>query len=63
MPREMLNAWGNAAKKKGGNIWTRLYNAAGYVGNNVFEKTYVLLMCYLCATYFNDIFNLTTTNK
>ena len=40
MPRDMLNAWGNAAKQKLKNSFKkgrqRLYNAAWYFGNNVF---------------------------
>ena len=49
MPREMLAA--------------RLHNATRYVGKNVFGKTCALLTVNLRATYFNDIFNLSTPNK
>ena len=71
MPREMLDACGNAAKNKGRQraampremLAARLHNATRYVGKNVFGETCALLTVNLRASYFNDIYTLSTQNK
>ena len=45
------------------NAGTRLHNATRYVGKHVFGRTCVLLTVNLRASYFNDIYTLSTQNK